>query len=85
MIFSEIAERCSGKSLFLKATLCALCVTGVELIFGIVFNIILKMNVWDYSTMPLNFLGQICPFYTLLWGILGLLCLPLARKLNERI
>ena len=54
-------------------------ITGVELVFGCVFNLLLKQNVWDYSKKPLNFLGQICLPYTCLWFCLGvpvrLLCL----------
>ncbi len=46
-------------------------ITGIELIFGIAFNIILKEHVWDYSGMPLNFLGQICLPFSALWFILS--------------
>ncbi len=85
MIFSQIAEKFRSCSLFFKASVCALCVTGVEIIFGVIFNIILKQNIWDYSNIPLNFMGQICPLYTVLWGILGLIFIPLAQQLNEKL
>lgn len=42
-------------------------ITAVELVFGIVFNIILGMSVWDYSSVPGNILGQICPAFSVLW------------------
>jgi uncharacterized membrane protein len=48
-----------------------LIITGIELVFGITFNIILKEGVWDYSNMPLNFLGQICVPFSLLWFLLS--------------
>ena len=51
--------------------LSALIITVTELIFGIIFNIFLKMNVWDYSAMHYNIAGQICLPYTLLWFALG--------------
>lgn len=54
-------------------------ITVTELVFGIVFNIILKENVWDYSGMPLNFLGQICLPFSLIWFALS----GLAFKLIE--
>lgn len=85
VIFSQIAERLKDRPLILKALVCALCVTGVEIIFGVVFNIILKENIWDYSNMPLNFMGQICPLYTVLWGVLGLVFIPLAQKINDKL
>lgn len=85
VIFSQVAEKLCRRSLLFKASVCALCVTGVEIIFGVIFNIILKQNIWDYSNMPLNFMGQICPLYTVLWGILGLVFIPLAQRLNEKL
>lgn len=46
-------------------------ITGVELVFGCIFNLLLKMNVWDYSKKPLNLWGQICLPYCMLWFLLG--------------
>ena len=77
VIFSVIADKMKSKPLIIKLAACALSITAVELIFGVIFNIILKMNVWDYSRQPLNFLGQICPLFTLLWGVLSLFYFPL--------
>ncbi len=42
-------------------------ITGVEFLTGLVVNVGLKMNVWDYSGLPGNFLGQICPAFSLVW------------------
>lgn len=44
-------------------------ITGVEFSIGILVNLILKMNVWDYSQLPLNILGQICLPFSLLWFV----------------
>lgn len=82
--FSLIADMFREKPILYKAVLCSLSVTTVELIFGVIFNIILKMNVWDYSKMPLNLLGQICPLYSLLWGGLSLVFLPVAQFMNKK-
>lgn len=49
----------------------AVIITAVELVFGIAFNLILKEHVWDYSNVPLNFLGQICLPFSLLWFLLS--------------
>ena len=85
IIFSKIAEKYKKRHIAYKAALCAAGVTAIELIFGIVFNLIFKMDVWDYSNMPLNFLGQICLIYTLLWGILGCAFIPLADLMNRKL
>ena len=42
-------------------------ITSVEFISGCVLNIWLKMNVWDYSNLPFNILGQICLPFSILW------------------
>lgn len=42
-------------------------VTIVELLSGIILNLVLGWHVWDYSNMPFNFLGQICLPFTLAW------------------
>ena len=56
-------------------------ITLTELLFGAVFNIWLGMDVWDYSDLPCQFLGQICLPYALLWGLLSLpFCLFFSRR-----
>ena len=42
-------------------------ITLLEFLTGCVVNLWLGWNVWDYSRMPGNVLGQICPQYTALW------------------
>lgn len=42
-------------------------ITALEFITGCIVNLHLGWNVWDYSGMPGNILGQICPQYFLLW------------------
>lgn len=83
VLFSIVAQRLREKNIFIKAAVCAIGVTAIELLFGVVFNIILKMEVWDYSSMPLNLWGQICPLFTLLWGGLAVAFLPIADALNK--
>ncbi len=58
-----------------RAALSALAITGIEAACGLVWN--RKYQVWDYRRMPLNWRGQICLPYTLLWGLIsaGLLCI----------
>lgn len=61
------------KSIFLRAFLGALMITCWELLFGVVLNIALGLDVWDYSSHSLNLFGQICAPYTFFWF---LLCFP---------
>lgn len=57
--------------LALKAFTGCLSITLIELLSGIILNKMLHMNVWDYSSEPLNLMGQICPFYSFLWFLLS--------------
>ena len=56
---------------FVKCVLGGLFITAAELATGYAFN--RDRKIWDYSRMPLNFKGQICLPYSVLWS---LLCLP---------
>lgn len=42
-------------------------ITVLEFLTGCFVNLWLGWGVWDYSGMPCNILGQICPQYVLLW------------------
>lgn len=44
-----------------------LCVLTLEFAFGVIFNIILKQNIWDYSNLSFNLFGQICLPFAILW------------------
>lgn len=50
-----------------QACLGAFLITGLELVTGLIVNCWLGWNVWDYSYLPMNFLGQICLYYFVLW------------------
>lgn len=42
-------------------------ITVLEFACGLVVNVALGLNVWDYKDLPLNFKGQVCLKYFLLW------------------
>ena len=52
-----------------RAVLGAGAITALELTTGCIFN--RRWQVWDYRGIPGNYLGQICPSYTLLWTCLS--------------
>ena len=53
--------------LALQACLGAMVVTGLELLTGLLVNRVLDWGVWDYSSLPMNFQGQICLYFFVLW------------------
>ena len=48
-------------------------ITAAEFITGCIVNLWLGLDVWDYSDLPCQFLGQICLPFSVLWF---LLCIP---------
>ena len=63
--------------LCLQAIIGSLMVTGAELIAGLILNIWLGLGIWDYSQMPFNVLGQICPQFMAAWVVLSVVAILL--------
>lgn len=57
-------------SITVKCCIGSAVITWFEFISGFLFNHCLKLNVWDYSDHRLNFCGQVCAMYSLLWALL---------------
>lgn len=58
--------------LLLQMILSVLIIDTIELISGIIINKVLGLNVWDYSYMKYNFLGQISLRSSIAWFFLSL-------------
>lgn len=58
--------------ILLQMAISCLLITSIELISGIILNISLHLNVWDYSLERFNFLGQVCLKASLCWLFLSL-------------
>lgn len=83
--FGVLGEKMRKASLILKGIAGGVFITAVEFLFGIIFNIILKKKVWDYSKMPFNIGGQICLFYSVLWVCISIICIPFAYFLKKKL
>lgn len=59
--------------LVLQMLIAACIITAAEFCAGCILNLWLKLDIWNYSDLPLNLLGQICLPYFLLWYLLSLL------------
>lgn len=54
-------------------------ITFYEFCVGLIVNVRLGWGVWDYSDMPCNVLGQICPTFTAIWFLLCLIFLSIVK------
>ncbi len=52
-------------------------VTVAEFAAGLILNIWLGLGIWDYSNLPGNVLGQVCPQFTVAWAGLSLVAILL--------
>lgn len=60
----------------LQALVCAALVTATELVAGLILNVWLGLDIWDYSELWGNLLGQICPQFAAIWWVLCLIFIP---------
>lgn len=52
-------------------------VTVFEFLTGLVVNVWLNLNIWDYSDLPFNVLGQICLPFSIAWVALSAIAIVL--------
>lgn len=62
----------STMNVFAAAFLGAVIITFYEFSMGVVVNLWFQMDVWDYSALPGNIMGQICPKYSAYWFLICL-------------
>lgn len=52
-------------------------ITSLEFITGCILNLWLHLNIWDYSNLPMNILGQICVPFMVIWFFVSLIAIVL--------
>lgn len=57
----------------------------VEFLSGCILNLWLGLGIWDYTGLPLNILGQVCPLYGILWFLLSPLAIWLEDYLRYKL
>lgn len=69
----------------LQSLLGAAIITAAEFITGLVVNVWLGLDVWDYSALPFNCMGQISLQYFLLWIPLSALAIMLDDHIRHKL
>jgi len=78
-------RRFSHYHLFLRALFGALIITAVEFLAGCILNLYLHWDIWDYSHLPLNLLGQITPVFSGVWFLLSIPVCFFSSLLSHRL
>lgn len=68
-----------------KWALSACAITIMEYTTGCIVNLALRWNVWDYSELRYNILGQICPQFTILWFGLSIPGIAICKLLRRQL
>ncbi len=79
-----IAKALHFAPLALQALLGGISITVSELCVGIIVNVWLGWNVWDYSEHTVNFLGQISLQFTVVWVVLSAFICLIMQKFVKR-
>jgi uncharacterized membrane protein len=80
----EIEHR-TRLNFWVKCLCGAIIITTFEFIVGVVVNLIMHWNVWDYSYLPLNVLGQICVPYFFIWYLVSILGFIICSFVEKRL
>ncbi|MBE6711113.1 MAG: hypothetical protein J6C42_14200 [Clostridia bacterium] len=64
-------QRMRKRSMALRCGVGCAVITAVEFAAGVLVNLVLGWNVWDYSAMYGNVLGQICPAFSCMWFLIS--------------
>ena len=59
------------RSFVLRGLIGCAVITAGEFLVGVVVNLIFHLDVWNYSSIPGNILGQICPRFSFCWFLLS--------------
>lgn len=55
----------------LQMLISSIIITGLEFITGLIVNVWLGLNIWDYSNIPFNIMGQVCLLFYGIWFFLS--------------
>lgn len=63
----------------LLALIGGLICTAVEYLFALFYERVWQVRFWDYSQLPLHLHGRVCLSFSVIWGLLIVLLVPLVE------
>lgn len=85
MMLINLINQTRGLSIFTRCLLGATVITSLEFSVGMIVNVALRWNVWDYSEKPLNLFGQICPQFCLAWFFISIPAFWISDYVRKRV
>ena len=85
LLIGLLNEKDKKMNLLLQMVEGMVIVTVLEFVSGIILNLCLGLNVWDYSNMRFNLLGQVCPQFCIAWFFLSYFVIRIDDLLRRTI
>ncbi len=85
VMINIIDRRFCRISIWSRCALGAAVISVLEFIVGCIVNLLLGWNVWDYSRVPMNLLGQVCLPYSAAWFLLCLPAIWICRVMHKKV
>ena len=82
LLMEKLQSHMAEQPVWKTAVFSALLITTLEFATGCIVNLLLGWQVWDYSGLAGNIMGQVCPIFTFAWFCISLLFLGLVRMLS---
>mgnify|MGYP003008381459 FL=1 len=71
-------------TLLLQALAGAFIITALDMVVGVLDNLVLQWHVWSYREMPWNVYGQICLPFSVLWFLVCIPALGICEVVRKR-
>ena len=78
-----INDNLRGASIIKQGLISCIFITIVELCCGFIVNICMGLDVWDYSAISYNLLGQICLPFSIIWFLISIPCIYISRVFKK--
>lgn len=85
MTIFYLNQELSNAPLLLRALGGTIIITVFEFCVGLVVNLWFGWHIWDYSDVPGNIMGQICPLFSLAWFTLSILLCWICNSLQKLV
>ena len=85
LLIGLINEITPKMNTILQMLLGSVIVTIIEFVTGYIINIKLDLNIWDYSNLKFNILGQVSLLFSILWFFLSYIVIKLDDCIRDNI
>lgn len=85
LLIGLINEYTPKMNIILQMLLGTMIITILEFITGCIVNLWLRLNVWDYSNLKFNILGQVSLVFSFTWFILSYFVIKLDDYIRNKL